>query len=254
LALTAGLRHDDYSYAGTATTPRLALIAAPNRNSVVKLLWGTAFRAPNIYEQFVVTAQQSRPSLDPETIESWELTGERRLGGDLLAQASIYHYAVEQLIDLQEDPEGGSNWFANLGRVHTLGGEVGLVYRAERTQGALSYGHAAASDAESGDRLSNSPRHVAKGSATFRLPADFAVTWTQRFESGRLTVYGTRTEAYSVGSLTVRKVELIGGASVLAQVRNLFDTVYATPGGFEHRQARIPQDGRALVLRVDWAF
>jgi hypothetical protein len=33
---------------------------------------------------------------------------------------------------------------------------------------------------------------------------------------------------------------------------NLFDRTWATPGGLEHRQAAIVQDGRRWLVSVDW--
>jgi iron complex outermembrane receptor protein len=79
-------------------------------------------------------------------------------------------------------------------------------------------------------------------------------TWAQRFESARLTVHGVETDPYTLATLTLRKASVYRGAELLLQVRNVFDARYATPGGFEHRQASIPQDGRTWALRVGWTF
>ena len=53
LALTLGLRRDEYSTKGSATTPRGALVYHPSGSSTLKLLAGEAFRAPNIFELHV---------------------------------------------------------------------------------------------------------------------------------------------------------------------------------------------------------
>jgi len=50
--LTAGFRYDNYSDFGRSTNPRLALTWAQSKSSSIKLLFGTAFRAPNFLELY----------------------------------------------------------------------------------------------------------------------------------------------------------------------------------------------------------
>ena len=52
LTLNAGLRYDNLYSLGTTTNPRAALIYSPDPDTAVKLLYGTAFRAPNAYELY----------------------------------------------------------------------------------------------------------------------------------------------------------------------------------------------------------
>jgi iron complex outermembrane receptor protein len=254
LALTAGLRHDDYTYAGTSTTPRLAVIATPGKGTSLKLLWGRAYRAPTNYEQFVVTATHAGPELGPETVETWELNAERRLARNLMAQASLYRYDVDGLIDQQSDDSTDSYWFANAGRMRATGAEAGFLLRAERVQADLNYGYQAASAVLTSEPMTNSPTHLLKGSASFLLPAGVRATWGQRYESGRVTVRGERTEPFSVANLAVVRRDVYRNADLTLLLRNVFDTRYSTPGGFEHRQVAIPQDGRTWALRLQWAF
>ena len=76
-------------------------------------------------------------------------------------------------------------------------------------------------------------------------------------QSGRRTVYDTETApfAYLSAQLLVSP-HLRGRAAALNRVqlafkvRNLLDTHYAYPGGFEHVQASIPQNGRNYNLKL----
>ncbi|MDH3282892.1 MAG: TonB-dependent receptor, partial [Gammaproteobacteria bacterium] len=52
VSLNAGLRYDAHSEYESTTNPRLGLIYHATPKTVVKLLYGTAFRAPNAYEQY----------------------------------------------------------------------------------------------------------------------------------------------------------------------------------------------------------
>jgi iron complex outermembrane receptor protein len=67
LALSAGLRYDHYTTFGSSTNPRLALIYTPFSMTVIKTLYGQAFRAPNTYELYYTDGSTSRanPSLKP---------------------------------------------------------------------------------------------------------------------------------------------------------------------------------------------
>ncbi|MDA1267163.1 MAG: TonB-dependent receptor [Planctomycetota bacterium] len=156
------------------------------------------------------------------------------------------------MIDYQSD-SAGESYFANSGRVRAIGSEVGLVFRSDLIQGDLNYGYQAASSRATDQRMTNSPSHLVSGSLSGGFHG-LRATWTQRIESGRLTVYGTETKPFTVANLTLRKTHLYRDADLFLQVRNVLDERYATPGGFEHRQATLPQDGRSWSVRVEWAF
>ena len=52
LELTAGVRFDKYNDFGSSTNPRLALVWKPYDGNSLKLMYGTAFRAPNFLELY----------------------------------------------------------------------------------------------------------------------------------------------------------------------------------------------------------
>ncbi len=74
--LTLGGRFDDYSTFGGKAEPRGALILNPSESTVVKLMAGEAFRAPNAYELYYNdggASSEANPNLDPETIQTYEV-------------------------------------------------------------------------------------------------------------------------------------------------------------------------------------
>jgi len=52
LGFVAGARHDGDTAAGNSTSPRAAILFTPNRDTAIKLLYGSAFRYPNLYEAY----------------------------------------------------------------------------------------------------------------------------------------------------------------------------------------------------------
>ena len=254
-SLTLGLRYDDFSTTGSAVVPRAGIVFAYSTHGTLKLLYGEAFRAPNTIEVlFQGSGDAEGPTLKSERIRTYELNVEQRLTSWLHGTFSAYHYAMRDLIDPLPDldPQGNVR-YQNHGTASANGLEVQLDARLPSgVRATISYALQAAEDENDG-RLSNSPRNVFKAMVSADLFG--AVTAGARFrcESPRLTVYGTETPSYCVTDLNLTSKPLNGFSLSLA-IRNLFDRRYATPGGVEHIQPAIEQDGRSLVGRVSWAF
>jgi iron complex outermembrane receptor protein len=74
-----------------------------------------------------------------------------------------------------------------------------------------------------------------------------------RAETGRLTLTGARTAPFAVADLNlVARLNARLRASLLTE--NLLDAAYAYPGGVEHLQDAIAQDGRKLELRLEYVW
>jgi outer membrane receptor protein involved in Fe transport len=68
------------------------------------------------------------------------------------------------------------------------------------------------------------------------------------------TLNGSSTNSFVVPNLTLTTRDLHNGVSLSASVYNLFNSQYGYPGGDEHRQNIIFQDGRTfrVGLRYTW--
>ena len=73
-------------------------------------------------------------------------------------------------------------------------------------------------------------------------------------QPGRRTVQGTTTDSFLRADAVARWQRAASPWALELQLRNLADARYAYPGGLEHRQAAIEQDGRTLTLRVEYRF
>ncbi|MGH6693381.1 MAG: TonB-dependent receptor plug domain-containing protein, partial [Gammaproteobacteria bacterium] len=86
LTLVAGLRYDRYYNRIEEASPRVAALWDARPGTTVKLLWGRAFRPPNLFEQYYAYGGSglrslANPGLDPERITTWEAVLEQRLLG-----------------------------------------------------------------------------------------------------------------------------------------------------------------------------
>jgi len=100
LSLLMGVRHDESSIAGGATTPRVAMIYHPKSGTTLKAMYGRAFRAPSLYEAaFPATGEP----LGAERLTMAELIWMQRLGKSVLLTSSLYRYDVDGLVEVVSD-------------------------------------------------------------------------------------------------------------------------------------------------------
>jgi iron complex outermembrane receptor protein len=258
LQCSVGGRFDQYDAFGDTANPRLGLIFAPLEGTSLKALYGTAFRAPNAYEAYYhdgyVTSRPSR-DLRPETIDTYELVLEQRLPWNLRFTTSAYHYTIHDLID-QTTGADGLLVFENLhdaeadGLEFELGGRLGNGWHAR-----ISYALQRAEDSQTGSVLSHSPESVARASIEAPLYRDrvFAGV-SSEYLSGVTALDGTREQGYALVHLTLFSRNLLPGLQLSASLYNVFNESYASPGGAEHFQRVIPQEGRSLRCKLSYRF
>jgi iron complex outermembrane receptor protein len=258
LILNLGLRHDRYSTVGGTTNPRVALIWTPVKQSTLKLLYGTAFRAPNAYELHYEDggiAQKAPDSLDPETVRSYEIVLEQRLNREVNLTAAVYRNEIEDLIAITTDPTDGLLVFENRGSATAKGVELELNgHWVNGWKGSISYSYQQAED-DDGGRLVNYPQNMAKLNVIAPLgAAGLAAGVGMQYEDGRKTLGGWETDSRLLTNLTLSSTDWVDGLTLSASVYNLFDESYAVPGFEEHTQDQIEQDGRTFRLKLQYAF
>ena len=243
LLFSGGVRFDYYETFGSTINPRLSLIYSPWPRTNFKLLYGQAYRAPNIFELY-------SGSLEPETIHTYELVYEQDLPAHLRFIASGYYYQVDDLIS--ETISG----FQNIGRVNAEGIELELEGHYPRGLTArISYALQRAEDDSNGLELSNSPRHLAKGSLIAPLYKDkiFAGLDLQ-YTGSVLTNTRQREDDYLLVNVTLFSRNLAPGLELSASVYNLFDAHYAHPVSAAHTQDVIEQPGRSFRVKLTYKF
>ena len=257
LTFNLGVRYDHYESFGGTFNPRLALIYTPFRDTTLKLLYGTAFRAPNVYERFFQgLGFKSNPNLEPETIKTYELILEQYLGTHLRGTASAFYYTLDNLITQRTDPNDDFLVFQNAGRLTAYGGALEMEGKwANGWIGRVSYAYQETKDQQTGARLTNSPRHLVKVNLLAPLFQDKLFAGPElQYMSGRKTLAGRHTSGFFLTNVTLFNQHLVKGLELSASVYNLFDTHYGDPGAEEHRQDIIPQDGRSFRFKLTYGF
>ena len=262
LTLTLGFRNDYYSTIGKTFVPRASLVYHPFKATTLKVLFAQAFRAPNVWEsnyteneEWGYMNQKVNPNLRAERIDTLELAVEQGLTEKLFGTLSLYSFRIKGLIELGLDPADGFYHYENLGTARSRGLELGLNARLK--SGLLAhanYSYQDTKDAILGNRLTNSPQHLVKAGVSFRVFGFGYLSLQILHESERLTLYDTRTKPFFLANLNLTTSRLFNHLRVSFLINNLFDTQFAYPGGYEHLQDAISQDGRNFIVKLKYLF
>lgn len=248
-----GARYDHYDTFGSSTSPRLALIFSPARDTALKLLYGRAFRAPNEFElHYVGPGQEANPRLRPESIQTYEVVAEQRIGRRLRMSASGFFNRIGGLIDLSSNANGDLQ-YQNLRNLNSRGLEVAVeAHDVGPVSGRASWSFQRSDEGSGGADLTNSPRHMVKLAAHAPLFGDrlsAGVDW--QYMSSRRTLAGGLVRGFTVANVTLLG-RIRRGLEASVSVYNLLDARYSDPGSEEHRQDSIEQDGRSLRIKLTW--
>jgi outer membrane receptor for ferrienterochelin and colicins len=257
LILSAGGRYDHFETFGDTVNPRLGLIYNPCSTTTLKLLYGTAFRAPNAFELYYAgNGYESNPGLQPEKTTTYQAVFEQDLPAKLHFYTTVYRYNIDDLINEEMDSGTGNLVFRNLQKVTALGAELGLEGNyASGLRTRLSYALQRTKDDLTGEELTSSPRHLAKLNLIVPLYRDKFFTGLElQYQSGVKTLGGNTADDFWIANLTLFNQKLVKGLEVSAGVYNLFDTHYSNPGAPEHIQDTIQQDGRTFQVKLTYRF
>lgn len=272
---TLGMRYDsvDPSYANRQGefSPRLALIYRPGSESTLKLLYGHAFRAANVYESqyfypFDPGRQLDNPGLSPETIDTVEMVWERYFGADTRLTVAGYAYSLHDYIALtgidvvNASPPPATVpalQFRNQAAIDAHGVEVELerqFMNRTRLRASYSFQHPQPAD---DSHLSNVPRHLGKLNLAVPL-------WQEKLRAGlevqgasrRLADSGDHAPGYVIANMNVQYITAYPGTELLFSVRNFLDAHYYDPAADDGVPGRslLVQRERELAIRLQVHF
>jgi outer membrane receptor for ferrienterochelin and colicins len=260
IIVNAGIRYDNYDTFGSTFNPRLGFIYNPFQKSFIKLLYGSAFRAPNAYELYYTSpglALEGNPNLQPETIQTYELIYDQYFNNGYRGTISGFYYKIKDLITQVTDPSNGYLVYENIDQVETRGGEFEVERKGSNgIEGRFSYSYQDVKNALTGAEIPNSPKQLVKANiiAPVFLKKVF-VGIEEQYTSDKLTLAGNHTDSFYITNLTFSTHDLISkGLEVSASIYNLFDVTYSDPGRPEHLQDILQQNGINYRLKVTYLF
>ncbi|HEY0062196.1 MAG TPA: TonB-dependent receptor [Telluria sp.] len=255
--LNLGLRYDRTSGQPGGFSPRVALIRTLWKGSTFKAIHGLAFRAPNAFERFYAYpgpgGQVSNPGLEKERIVSTEVALVQQFGAGERLTATAFRNVVSSLITQVALDDVNTTRFENAERIRAGGAELEYERRWESgtaLRASYSYSHI---DSENGQQL-NAPSRLAKTNLTTPLGVqDWSAGIEAQYVGPRKGLSGA-VGGFWLANANLLSARLWGKADASVSIYNLFGRRYADPGSNEHAQALIAQDGRAVRVRIGYAF
>lgn len=233
LLFNAGLRHDNYRVFGGSTTPRAALIWNPYDGGTWKLLYGKAFRVPNVDERFAQPVQfKANRDLAPERVSTWETVYTHALTKDWVLEGSLFRFEARDLISLRTDPSDGLFFYDNTDTVRSEGAAlqvIGEPLPKWRLRAGYTWQHTR--DLDTDLRPQDAPEHLARLNLSLPAPLQMPLRAGYEFQytSGRRDPLGGRVPASLLHHLSVRTQDRNSSWEARVTVRNLFDAEEVDP-------------------------
>jgi outer membrane receptor for ferrienterochelin and colicins len=258
LNLSAGVRYDHYSGFGGTANPRLGLIYHLAHVTTLKLLYGTAFRAPEPFElkPDYGAFYDNNLQLRPESIRSVEGVLEQGIGAHFTLAGSVFRNWIDDLISIETNPADGQSVYENSGRVDATGVEVELAGRsAGGLQGRASYSFTDTTQPLIHQTLANSPQRLGKVNVSVpllqhRLFAAVDAQYTSPVE----TLAGNTISGFATFNVTLLAHALTKHLDFSVSAYNILDKRYFDAGRPEDTQDVIQQDGRNFQVKLTGKF
>lgn len=241
LNLLAGLRHDEHSRFGGATTLGASASWQALEALRLKASYGEGFKAPTLFQLF---SDFGNTRLRPEEAVGWDVGAELRLLGDALtASATWFERRTRNQIDFAScfgvtSPICVNRPFGtydNIARTRARGAELGLgLAPADGLTVQAQYSWTDARNrtegsANAGNLLPRRPEHSMSVVADYAAPGGWAIGATLAHLSGsfddaanRRAIAGHVTADIRASIAVTDRIELYG------RVTNLFDETYET--------------------------
>lgn len=253
LLLNAGLRLDHHHLIdGLQINPRIGLIWDVTPSFTTKLLYGSAFRAPNILEHDLNAVAIATE----EHIKSYEAVAEWYPGGGVKMLGTVFFNELTRLLQTELEPPYD---FVNTGKFKSLGFELGAEKRWENgRQLKFSYTFNNTRD-ESLIGLTgwatDSPQHLVKAHYTEPLfNNQLNLGFEEIFVDARRTFNDNVAPSYHLFNVNLSLPKPVQGFQASLGIYNVFDQNFKIIPGPNFTQDVLPSDGRTVRFRMEYGF
>lgn len=237
LALTAGLRYDDFNTAGSSTTGRVGVSYwVAGTQTKLRATYGTGFNAPATPERYGSTWYAPNLELKSEQSRGWDLGVDQHLaGGRVVLGTTFFRNRFRDMIvgeALATPVDGKYYQWQNVSRATTQGLENSVeAAMTDSIKLRLGYTYLEVHNDTTGSRVIYKPRHTADGDLHWALDKAWTVGTGVHVVAGRLRTPSTEIEDYT----TVRLYASYAvGQNILvkARIENALNEQYEESYGY----------------------
>lgn len=258
LTLLGSARADDHSSFGSHTTGQVSgVYRILETGTAIRAGYGTAFRAPNLSDLFLVIPSIpgccNNPNLQPERSRTWEAGLEQTLFGNLvtLSATSFYTRFTDLILFVFPTPQ-------NIDRARSKGVEAALELRPfDGLSLKGTYTFTEAIDENTRQPLLRRPKHLGSVAAIYQFGGRYSLTATALFVGKRpdldpvtfatVTNSGYAKADVAAGATLAEKWGPLSAVRLTAKIENLLDKQYEDVVGF-------PALGLTYMVGVEAAF
>ena len=267
LRLILGARFDRYSDFGSEFHPRANLVWEFSDGYYLKLLYGSAFRAPNFSDQFEINpAYVGNPGIQPENIDTYEVGLTAEITEEFTATITGFYNDIKDLISGVNI--SGARTVNNSGELQVFGMEVESRYRFldfdERTYVGFNYtlldinDDKAVAGVPGGTFTRDVPEH--RGNITLNLGLPMNLNWYLNLHfKGEVERSGTDSRSdlggYMLVNTAISSNELFGyeGVKASLSIFNLLDKQYFDPSPI-NTTTDYEKPGITVLLQLSYQF
>lgn len=264
LLLNVGLRLDHHHMIkNLQLNPRIGLIWDVTPSLTTKLLYGSAFRAPNVFERDYEfpDANSPNPNNREELIKSYEAIAEWRPGNGVKLLGTLFYNDLQKV--LQQDVDSTSPTFLqyiNTGGFHTTGFELGGEKRwdnGRQLKLTWTYNYVHDEVLGGGSWATDSPKNLVKLHYAEPLFDDtLRLGFEELFVDERRTLANNTASSYHLFNINLALTKPLYGFQAGLTVYNVLDQRIKSlgGGGVEHTQDTLTMDGRTVRFRLEYGF
>ncbi len=251
---TFGVRYDKYSDFGKTVNPRAGLVWNFLKKGTLKILYGSAFKAPNFVELYHSSnpVEVGNPDLAPETIKTYEASAGYQFHENLWANVTYFHNNIKDAIGRS------TTTYENLGKVTVDGIEAELKVNFKNSNYAYAnYTWQHPRDSDTGERVPYVSTHKGNIGFNFGFAKYFNLNSNLLVVSSRpLPTTSTRADfaGYEVLDVTLIAKNFYNNLELRASVYNLLDEEYADPDISGAYQGNLPREGISFICEARYKF
>ncbi len=261
LILSAGLRLDQHHLIDNLQiNPRLGLIWNPVSSTTFKLLYGSAFRAPNVYERDydAYTSWTANPNNEEEHIKNYEAAIEWRGPDNIKLSSSLFYNSFTDVLNRNYDSLSPDyHKYLNTGNLKSAGIELGAEKKWDNGREArLSYNHTEYLKHEgTAWGAVDAPKDVAKVRYIEPLFDDkVKLAIEDIFVGHRKTLYYLTADHYNIINVNISGQDVLLGMDMSLGIYNALNNNRDMIGSAFVDQNIIPMNGRSLMFIVQKTF
>jgi len=253
LELTLGLRYDHYNDLGGVTNPRAGLVWAYSPKTHYKLLYGSAFKAPNFQELYIDNnpAIIGNENLNPTWIKTLEASVNHQYTDAVEITTTLFSTRITDVINVV------SGQFSNAGAQKMWGLELELRNNlSNNNYYYANYSYIRTRENLNNNRIEGIPHHKANAGINYRVTPLINANTSIRYMGERPraeTDNRDELKAYIVADTSIL-VHATKNIDIQLTAHNLTDKKHISTDPSAKVSKDYPHTGRSIELGVTLAF